>query len=310
MQKIWYHILGIAVIAVWGMTFISSKILLRNGMTPSEIFFIRFAIAYLGILVFEFVGDRRKGNKTRLFSSSFKDELLLVILGVTGGSLYFICENAALEYTQASNVSFIVCCAPLPTVFLTKFCKRFFHGEYMEKLESFRVGPLLVVGTLLAIFGLGMIVFNGTKLHLSPIGDLLALGGCLCWAVYSIFMGALTEKYGTVFATRKVFFYGLLTVIPFLFWNGAPYSDLSILARPAVLWNLLFLAVVASLVCYVAWNEVMAQLGNVTSTNYVYLNPVFTLIGSTLILHEQLTWLGALGSAFILAGVILAGRNK
>ena len=53
----------------------------------------------------------------------------------------------------------------------------------------------------------------------------------------------------------------------------------------------------------------MEKLGNVTSTNYVYLNPIFTLIGSILILHEQVTPIAAIGSALILVGVILSGKR-
>ena len=73
--------------------------------------------------------------------------------------------------------------------------------------------------------------------------------------------------------------------------------------------NLLFLGLVASLACFVAWNLVMSKLGNVTSTNYVYLNPVFTLISAMVFLGERMTPLSAVGSAAILVGVIWAGRR-
>lgn len=53
----------------------------------------------------------------------------------------------------------------------------------------------------------------------------------------------------------------------------------------------------------------MARLGNVTSTNYVYLNPVFTLFFAMIFLGEKMTPLSALGSTAILLGVILAGRR-
>lgn len=36
-----YHILAILTVAVWGTTFISTKVLINNGLTPHEIFFIR-----------------------------------------------------------------------------------------------------------------------------------------------------------------------------------------------------------------------------------------------------------------------------
>ena len=53
----------------------------------------------------------------------------------------------------------------------------------------------------------------------------------------------------------------------------------------------------------------MSRLGNITSTNYVYLNPVFTLITAMIFLGERMTPAGAVGSALILLGVILAGQH-
>ena len=151
-------------------------------------------------------------------------------------------------------------------------------------------------------------LFDGARLQVSLRGDLLALAAALCWAVYSLFMGWMSKEYGSVFATRKVFAYGLLTILPFL-PGGENRVDPAVFAQPQVWGNLLFLGLVASLACYVIWNKVIARLGNVTATNYVYLMPVFSLIGGMTILGERLTLAGGIGSALILLGVILAGRR-
>ena len=83
-----------------------------------------------------------------------------------------------------------------------------------------------------------------------------------------------------------------------------------VIGQTAVWSNLLFLGLVASLVCFILWNLVMEKLGNVTSTNYVYLNPVFTLLTATALLGERMTLWAAIGSAAILAGVIWAGKRS
>ena len=174
----------------------------------------------------------------------------------------------------------------------------------MERVDS---GWMLALGTALALGGMALMLFDGQRVQVSLRGDLLALGAALCWALYSLFMGRMTEEYGAVFATRKVFFYGLLTILPFLL--GRDFAPLDLFRQPVVWGNLLFLGLCASLACFVVWNLVMARLGNITSTNYVYLNPVFTLISAMIILGERLTPAGAIGSALILLGVILAGRQ-
>ena len=233
---------------------------------------------------------------------------MFVFLGITGGSFYFLTENTALAYTQASNTSFLVCSAPLLTALLILLYRRLRQDRFAAAMEDIRPGFPLVGGTLLAFGGMALMLFDGARVQVSLRGDLFALGAALCWAFYSLFMGKMTDEYGAVFATRKVFFYGLLTILPFL-QGRDPASLRTVLLQPQVALNLLFLGLVASLACFVAWNLVMSKLGNITATNYVYLNPVFTLVSAMILLGERLTWAGAAGSALILAGIILAGQK-
>ena len=304
-NKFAYHLLALAVVAVWGVTFVCTKTLLGAGMDPAGIFAVRFTLAYVGIWVLCLTGK----EKVRIFSDSLKDELMFLFLGVTGGSFYFLTENTALAYAQASNVAFLVCVAPVFTAIFTLIGRRFPEGRFVDGLEDVKVGFPLVGGTVLALVGMAMVLFDGSSLELSLKGDLLSIGAALCWALYSMFMGQMTKDYGALMATRKVFFYGLLTIIPFLSGSADSFS-LSILGQPVVYLNLLFLGLIASLACFVVWNVAMSKLGNVTSTNYVYLNPVFTLITAAIILGERMTPVSMIGSVAILGGVVLAGQRQ
>ena len=301
-KRLQYHLLAFTVVAIWGVTFVSTKVLIGAGMHPVAIFLIRFMLAYAGIWVY--IGLTRQ--KAKLWYG-LKEELVFLLLGITGGSFYFLTENTALAYTQATNTAFLVCSAPLFTAIFTLIYKRFGKGRFADGLENIRLGWPLVGGTLLAISGMALVVFDGTRLQLSAKGDLLAIGAALCWAIYSLFMGQMTREYGTVTATRKVFFYGLLSIIPFLGGHSDSFSP-SVIGQTAVWSNLLFLGIVASLLCFILWNLVMDKLGNVSSTNYVYLNPVFTLLTAMAILGEKMTLLAGIGCAAILAGVIWAGK--
>lgn len=305
--KFIFHVLAFLVMALWGVTFVSTKTLINEGLTPAQIFLIRFTIAYLGLLIVCFV---RGGRNKRAFSNSLRHEMLFVITGITGGSLYFLTENTALSYTQACNVSFIVCIAPLLTVLLTLAIRKTFKGPFVDGLEDVKVSLPLIAGTVLALSGMIMVIFDGNSLNLSPKGDILAFMAALCWALYSQFMGQMTDRYGTLFATRKVFFYGLLTIVPVLLLSDNSNLQTVRFDHLQVWGNLLFLSTIASLVCFVVWNRVMLAIGNVTATNYVYLNPVFTLIAAVIILDERMSLVSGLGSAMILGGVILAGAKK
>ena len=303
-MRLRYHLLALLVVAVWGVTFVSTKVLIGAGMHPVAIFFIRFVLAYAGIWLYIAVSRQQ----ARLWYG-WKEELVFLVLGITGGSFYFLTENLALAYTQATNVAFLVCSAPLFTAIFTLLYRRFGKGRFADGLENIRLGLPLIGGTVLALAGMALMVFEGSHLQLSAKGDLLAIGAALCWAVYSLFMGQMARDYGAVTATRKVFFYGLLTILPFLGGYKDSFSP-EILGQTAVWTNLLFLGLLASLVCFILWNLVMDKLGNVTSTNYVYLNPIFTLLSAMALLGERMTWVAGIGSAAILLGVIWAGKSK
>lgn len=304
MVKWKYHILALAVVAVWGVTFVNTKTLIGAGMEPAKIYFCRFIVAYAGIWLLSLLSE----PKVKLFGDSLKDEIIFFVLGVTGGSLYFLTENYALKYTQACNVSFIVCVAPLLTLLLHFAVRRIGGGRFAGGQEDVRMGAGLIGGTMLALSGMALVIFSEAKMQISPKGDLLAFGAALCWAVYSVVMGMVSSRYGSVFITRKVFFYGLVTILPFVF-RGAIFPE-GALQNPTVVFNLLYLSLIASLACFILWNKVMAEIGNVSSTNYVYLNPLFTLVSAMVFLGERLTPIQAFGSAAIVIGVVLAGRRK
>lgn len=284
-----YHLIAILTVGIWGLTFISTKVLIEHGLSPQEIFLLRFLMAYLGIW---FISPRK------LFADNWKDELWLLWGGVTGGSFYFFTENTALEITLATNVAFIVCTAPLLTTILSLL---------IYKKEKATAG--LVGGSLLALVGVALVVYNGHFiLKIPPLGDFLTLLAAFSWAFYSLIMKKMSGRYRTTFITRKIFFYGILTILPAFILHPWQFS-LSGLWQPAVWMNLLFLGVLASLVCFVVWNIILKQLGTVRASNYVYLNPLFTLIGSAVLLDEQFTVMSLMGAMLILGGVYWAGKR-
>ena len=294
-NRLLYHFVAFIIVAIWGSTFVFTKMLLLAGLSPAQIFTLRFIIAYVLLM-----GYSLSKRSFRLFSNNWRDELLMLVLGITGGSVYFLAENAAMLFTTATNTSLIVCSCPLFAMLL--FAVVYRHSEHISKVQA--------LGSVLACMGMAVVVLNGHfVLHLSPLGDLLAFAACLCWAVYSLLMKPATERYSTLFITRKVFFYGLLTIIPYyLIVPGFPSLD--VLLRSDVLWNLLFLGVVASMICYVAWNWVISRLGAVVATNWVYFNPITTILFAWWLLHEQITIWFLLGTVFILVGMYLADKGK
>lgn len=279
--------------AVWGTTFVWTKLLIINGLSPAQIFTLRFIIAYVLLTGFSLWRGRHKW-----LSDNWRDELTMMALGLTGGSMYFLTENESLRFTTATNTSLIVCSCPL---FAMLIIALFYKSERFSRLQA--------LGSLLALIGMAAVVLNGHfVLHLSPLGDTLAFSACICWALYTLLMKPVMGRYPAMFITRKVFFYGILTILPYyIFVPDMPPLD--VLMRPEVALNLLFLGSVASMLCYLTWSWCMKGLGAVICTNWVYVNPITTIIAAWLILDEQITVYFLIGSILIIAGMYLSSKK-
>ena len=288
-----YHIVAFLTVAVWGTTFVWTKLLIINGLSPAQIFTLRFIIAYVLLTGFSLWRGRHKW-----LSDNWRDELTMMALGLTGGSMYFLTENESLRFTTATNTSLIVCSCPL---FAMLIIALFYKSERFSRLQA--------LCSLLALIGMAAVVLNGHfVLHLSPLGDTLAFSACICWALYTLLMKPVMGRYPAMFITRKVFFYGILTILPYyIFVPDMPSLD--VLMRPEVALNLLFLGSVASMLCYLTWSWCMKGLGAVICTNWVYVNPITTIIAAWLILDEQITVYFLIGSILIIAGMYLSSKK-
>ena len=283
------HIAATITVTMWGYSFVSSKVLLDNGLGPVHIYFYRFLIAYLMVL---FISHKR------LWASNWRDEGMFVLCALTSGSLYFIAENTALQYTLTTNVSLLTSMSPLITAMLVGL---------VYKTEKLGIGTWL--GSAIAVIGVGCVVFNSsTSLQVQPLGDFLALAAAISWAFYSLILRGLNAHYDVWFITRKTFFYGLLTSIPFLIFESESQPVATIISRPEVYGNLLFLGVGASTIAYVLWALSVKYIGAVKANNYMYLQSIVTLIVSAIVLGERVNLIGYVGIFLILAG-LWAGDN-
>lgn len=285
------HLAALLTIVIWGTTFISTKVLLAD-FQPVEILFFRFVMGLLALTA---------AYPHRLKGTGLRREVTFAAAGLCGICLYYLLENIALTYTMASNVGVIISVAPFFTAILGRL---FLKEEERLKADFF-------VGFAVAMVGIFLISFNGSKLELNPLGDLLALLAALVWAIYSV----LTKKisaygYHTILTTRRIFFYGILFMIPALFLFDFKL-DLARFANPVYLLNIVFLGLGASALCFVTWNFAVKVLGALRTSVYIYMIPVITVVTSVLILREKITVLAGIGTILTMAGLFLSeGKRK
>jgi drug/metabolite transporter (DMT)-like permease len=286
------HLLAFFTVLIWGTTFISTKILLRD-FSPIELLFFRFSIAVIALsLVYPH----------RFKVTDRKHEWYFALSGLCGVTLYFLLENIALTYTLVSNVGVIISVAPF---FTAIFAHLFLDGE------KFR--PQFFLGFAFAILGIFLISFNGSMaLKLNHLGDILTILAAVVWAAYSVLIKKISSfHYPTILSTRRVFLYGLIFMIPALFifnfrWN---FNGLARFAHLSNLLNILYLGLGASALCFVTWNWAVKILGAVKTSAYIYMGPVITIVTSAIVLKEKITWITLAGTALTLVGLFIS-ENK
>lgn len=285
-QNLAGHLSALITILIWGTTFISTKILLKD-FAPIEILFFRFIMGLLALMVV-YPHWLKVTNK--------KQEITFACAGLCGVTMYYLLENIALTYSMASNIGVIISIAPFFTAILAHY---FLDGEKLN-INFF-------VGFIVAITGICLISFNGNAtFKLNPLGDLLAVLAAIVWAAYSILTRKISSYgYNTIQTTRRVFFYGILFMTPTLFLFDFKLG-LERFANPVYLFNIIFLGLGASALCFVTWNFAVKLLGAVKTSIYIYIVPIVTVVTSVIVLHEKITKLAALGTALTLVGLFIS----
>lgn len=283
------HLIALATICVWGSTFIFSKTLL-DVFTPVQIMLLRFFVAYAVLWCMY-----PKTEKT-----TARDNLGIFFMSLFADTVYFLCENNALRYTLASNVSILVASAPIWTAVLAHF---FIKGNKLRKNT--------VYGSLIALVGVALVVFNGTVvLKFNPFGDMLSMAAAICWALYSVMITHYVHRFSSFFLMRRMTFFAILTTLPLAFFMGELNMPLYEFADPHKLFCIVFLGILGSGISYVTWNIATRRLGIVKVNTYIYVNPFVTLVTGALFLHEPITLMSVIGALLIICGVIIGVRER
>ena len=280
------HLAALFTIIIWGTTFISTKVLLTD-FKPVEILFFRFVMGFAALLL---------ACPHRMKSVGRRQELTFVLAGLCGICLYYLLENIALTYTMASNVGVIISVAPFFTAILSRL---FLKSEGKLRANFF-------IGFVVAMAGVALISFNGSRMELNPMGDLLAVLAAFVWACYSILTRKISSfGYPVILTTRRTFFYGILFMVPALFLFDFEIG-LERFADVAHLLNILYLGLGASALCFVTWNLAVKVLGAVKTSVYIYMVPVITVVISALVLKEPVTWGSVTGTVLAVAGLFFS----
>jgi drug/metabolite transporter (DMT)-like permease len=169
-----------------------------------------------------------------------------------------------------------------------------FRGQKVSWIQGF--------GSLLSLVGIVILVHPSFSLTSSKLlGDILFLSTAFTWAGYSLVCTDLTDKLPPFYITSVIgVMAGLemgVVMVPFGFWGELGHYSASIWLAAG------YLALFSSFFCYIFWNKGLQVLGSTSTSNFLFIMPVVSAIGSAIFLGERLKVLEAAGALLILWGV-------
>lgn len=221
-----------------------------------------------------------------------RDWYALVGLAVIGHVLYQLCFIGGLARTSVSNSALILAMSPVAIAAI-------------NALRGYeRVGLWHWLGALLSIGGIYLVVGRGAGFaagHLA--GDLLMVGGVLCWAVYTVGAGRLMERHSPLGVTGVSMAIGTVVylVIAASAIGRVDWSGVSLTTWAALAYSAIFAIVVA----YMIWYTAVQKIGGTRTAMYSNLIPIVALAIAVFWRGEPLGGARLAGAALVLAGVAI-----
>lgn len=172
------------------------------------------------------------------------------------------------------------------------------------------INKLTVTGLLVGIVGVVFVLYQnafGPHPNGFIIGVLLCFTGVVAWSFGSLIIARNKVNINPYFAAGWQMFLGSLMIFVFAMATGnhIPISDI-----PSTVWeDILFLAVIGSIVTYIAFIYTINHLPAAIASIYAYINPIVAMLVGAVVLHEALTLNLAVGAVITLVGVYLVNYS-
>ncbi len=286
------HLLMLLATFCWAANIVAGKEALK-GLSPLALAQLRVIAATI-LFAVVFAGWP-KMTLPRLTGRGWLDLLAVAACGVTFNQLFFI---GGLAKTSAAHTGMVV--AVIPVVVLALSCAL--------RMEALTV--LKFVGMLISFVGVAILTTskagrgNGGYWQ----GDLILLAGSVVFALFTIIVKRLGDRYHPLVLNAVSFALGSVLMLPFglrpilhINWKLVTFS---------VWWGLAFMAVFGSVVAYLAFAMALTELTASRVAAFGYLQPMLATALSIWLLGERITTAFVISGGLILVGVYLAERER
>jgi drug/metabolite transporter (DMT)-like permease len=273
----------------WGLSFISIKVAVEV-FPPMTLAAARFILASLLLFVFH----AKREPSFRIERSDLPGFIVSGLLGIT---LYFFCENNGVKLISPSEAAIIVAGIPVLSTLADTII-------YRNPLS-----PAKVVGVVMSVLGVYLVVRHGLDAKGSPIvGYLFMLGAVVAWVLYNFRTRPLFNRYSQLGIVSRQMIYGTIAFLPFLLFElqSIQWHRVSLV----ILLHVLYLGVFCSALAYTLYIYALDHLGVVTTSLFINLVPVVTVVFGTVFLDESIGLAQIAGGLLVLVSVSLVSLSR
>lgn len=274
----------ILAVIFWGLSFISTKIVLTE-MPPASIAFFRQIIAAVTLFIWTLTARD-------FVKPTLKEFLAMAVAGFFGIVLYFNFENFGLQYTTAANASMISAAVPVFTYFAEAV---FFKLKITWK--AFFCLLLSVIGVYFIISNRGRLDFLAAGFR----GNLMMIGAMICWVIYVILNRRFTQKFSSIHLILLQSTASVMMFIPFIVSEIPRWKPIT----PIAFFNLLYLGIFCSAFSFFCYVYGVKRLGATTAAAFLNLIPVVTTAAGVLILREKLVLFQISGMVLVIVSLYI-----
>lgn len=274
----------------WSGNFVAARGL-AGQIDPATLNLFRWSLATLIFLPF---GFRAFWCERHVVARMWKE---MFFLALTGVSLYDTVVFLAGHTSEALNMSLISTLSPLLTSLVAQFI-------FKEKLK-----PRMYMGITLSTFGIVMLVTDGNFSRLATMhfaqGDLLILCTAMMSAAYNTTIGRIAGKLSQPALVMALCLFGTAQIFPLYLWETGG-TIIFPKFTPTLVCSLMYLAIFASILCFLFWNEAVQILGAPKAMLFYYTLPPISGLVAWLVIDEPVSFIQFFSGMVILAGILFA----
>lgn len=269
---------------IWGINFVVVKFA-TDVMPPVPFNALRVTLAAVTLLLIAAFGSSPWPTR--------RQTLALLALGILGNGVYQMFFIEGVSRTRAGDAALLIAATPAFIALIGR----------IRGVE--RIGGKGWVGIALSIAGIALVSGAAAVVntHTQLIGDLLILGGSLCWALYTVMLKPYMATVDGVKLAAVTMAGGAISLLLF---SWKPVLDTAWGAAPMAAWGaLLYSGLGALVVAYLFWYRGVRIIGPTRTAMYSNLQPIFAVIVAWIVLGELPTVWQGVGAASIMSGLIL-----